>query len=182
MDEDEEKSKLLSGNTQGDEGRPMPLRNREYINSATNQNDQIDSARNRLQFAIEEYNSLVKNEPDELDNIGGKQVQTLPNTILIHGGDDNKKGTGKGPNGKKQKKRCEADQNNNKNKNNGKSKVSRFSSIRRATLRRQVSNRAIERSASGMSEVDYLSRYIFPIAFILFATIYWISLFYFKLS
>ncbi|UXI19675.1 hypothetical protein NH340_JMT05618 [Sarcoptes scabiei] len=93
------------------------------------------------------------------------------------------------------------DENNFKNKmkfcqqrnKNEPNRLSRF----RQSLRRQLSTRSLRagggphRIHSGMdggggrsklSEVDYCSRYLFPFAFVLFATAYWIALIYYKLN
>lgn len=172
--EDEENSKLLSGQPPEEELRPLACLGRDNYDNASTRIDQIDLARARVQLALDEFNSLLKEEQLMHDSEAGKMVNNTSSEDTLS------KGKSSGLR-KRKGKRGGLDSNNNHGCGSGKSKASRFSSVRRSTLRRPPSSRHIERSASGLSEVDYISRFVFPIAFILFGVVYWIALFYYKL-
>lgn len=158
---------------------------------------QLEIARNRVELAIEEYHLLMKEQLDS-DGLMHRRAQTLPNSVApltttdgdnLSSGGGGGGGGGSGKSGSKRRKfrsaRHEADPNNNIGSGKSSAKSSRFSSLRRPPpLRRQTSSRMsnVERSPSGLSYVDYISRFIFPAAFVLFGVIYWTILFYFKLS
>jgi len=139
------------------------------VSASHDRDEQLDLARLRIQLAIDDYNSLLK-EATECDN-PPRRAQTLPNSMPSGGGPEESKSRSK------QRAPPESER--------GKSAFSRFSSsLRRPPLKRQCSSRQqqVERSPSGLSEVDYCSRYVFPIAFVLFVVIYWIALIYYKLT
>lgn len=202
----EEEEKLLGGGgggqTTDDEvttTRRSPKR--DYLSSSpvahhqgrqqTQIDHQLEIARNRVELAIEEYHLLMKENLDS-EGLMHRRPQNLSNSVNTPNTDaDNQSGGGGGSakSGSKRRKfrsaRHETDPNNNIGSAKSSAKSSRFSSLRRPPpLRRQASSRmsGVERSPSGLSYVDYISRFIFPAAFVLFGVIYWTILFYFKFS
>lgn len=153
--------------------------------------DQIDIARLRVQIALDELETMLKTERlnalttiatgrQLADNQANHRSNSFNTTQNRHNDNLRKRCTNE------DKEMVFVKQSPNRQGEGKTTSSTTTSSARKRpySIRRNLSTRTRDTSRCGgrssLNEVDYCSRYVFPIAFILFVVVYWTALIYYK--